>query len=288
MPIQFFCPRWGSESLSWDAFCKKAKNDGYDGIEYAIAAPVTNQELDEVWNTVTTHGLQIIAQHFDTYEADFSKHYDLFCAWLERMKPYPVVKINSQTGKDFFSFEQNHAIIKAALDFTKNTGVNVVHETHRNKFSFAAHITKEYLERIPELQITLDASHWVCVAESLLDDQPEAMQLAIERAEHIHARVGYPEGPQVADPRLPEWKDVLQRHIHWWSEVVKRKRTEKQLLTITPEFGPYPYMVHIPATGEPVSDQWQVNVFMMKLLRKQFHVTEEEGSSTLRVASREL
>lgn len=266
MIIPFFCPRWGSENLPWDLFCKKVKREGYDGIEYAIAGTVTEKELDEVWNTAVKQDLAIIAQHYDTYEADFAKHYDHYEAWLQKMKPYPVEKINSQTGKDFFSFSQNVSLIRAA----SASGLPVVHETHRNKFSFAAHITREYLEAIPDLKITLDASHWVCVAESFLDDQPEAMQLAIERTAHIHARVGYPEGPQVPDPRCPEWQEALNKHLHWWDQVVALKIKEGTRLTITSEFGPFPYMVHMPATGTPVAIQWEVNSYLMQFLKKRY------------------
>src|SRR5882724_3322462 len=173
MKIDFFCPRWGSENLSWDVFCKKVKDAGYDGIEYAIAANTTNKELDEIWNAIQKYHLKIIPQHYDTYEADFSNHFDLYNAWLEKIKPYLFIKINSQTGKDFFSFEQN----KKLIDSATLTGLNIVHETHRNKFSFAAHVTKQYLLRNPELRITLDASHWVCVSESYLEDHEEAIEL---------------------------------------------------------------------------------------------------------------
>lgn len=266
MNIQFYCPRWGSERLSWEDFCRQVKQEGYDGIEYGIAASTTSQELDEAWNTAVRYELKIIPQHYDTYEANFTRHYELYQAWLEKLKPYPAGKINSQTGKDFFSFSQNEVLIQAAA----TSGLNIVHETHRNKFSFAAHITKEYLQAIPGLQLTLDASHWVCVAESYLDDQPEAMQLAIERTEHIHARVGYPEGPQVPDPRVPAWQEALHRHLVWWDKVAERKRKEKATLTITPEFGPFPYMVHVPATGNPIADQWAVNSYMMRLLKKRY------------------
>jgi len=271
MPIQFFCPRWGSENLPWDDFCSKVKQAGFDGIEYAIASDVPEKVLDEVWNTAVKCNLAIIAQHYDTYEANYSRHYDAYNTWLKRIKTYPAIKINSQTGKDFFSFEQNKSLIDVAIRFTSATGVSVVHETHRNKFSFAAHVTREYLEKIPTLQIALDASHWVCVAESFLDDQQEVMQLAIERAGHIHARVGYPEGPQVADPRASEWQPALEKHLNWWDKVVERKRKENNTLTITPEFGPFPYMVHVPATGNPVADQWQVNVYMMELLKQRYN-----------------
>jgi len=270
MNIEFFCPRWGSEHLGWSAFCEKVKSEGYNGIEYAITCSTTEKELTEVWDLAAKNNLTLIAQHFDTYEADFSRHFDLYNTWMEKIKPFPVVKINSQTGKDYFSFEQNKQLIEAA----SAVGVPVVHETHRNKFSFAAHITREYLEKIPALQIALDASHWVCVAESFLDDQPEAMQLAIERAAHIHSRVGYPEGPQVPDPRIGEWQEALGKHLHWWDQVVARHRTQNATLTITTEFGPFPYMMHEPASGNPLADQWQVNVFMLQLLKKRYAFKE--------------
>lgn len=275
MSIQFFCPRWGSEALSWDLFCRKAKDDGYDGIEYGIASNAKGAELDEVWNAAEKAGLTLIAQHWDTIEPEFSKHYDMYCAWLEKIAPYPVVRINSQTGKDYYSFDQNKKLIEAAGKSSRE----VVHETHRNKFSFAAHITKDYLQRIPELRITLDASHWVCVAESFLDDQPEAMQLAIKRTAHVHARVGYPEGPQVTDPRIAANQFALEKHLAWWDQVVALKRKENAVLTITPEFGPFPYMVHDPIGGYPLSDQWAVNVYMMELLRERYDLRRQPNKT---------
>jgi len=269
MELQFFCPRWGSEALSWNDFFRKVKSAGYDGVEYAIAESVTIAELDEVWTKAFKHDLLLIAQHYDTYEPDFDLHLALYVKWFEKIKGYPVVKINSQTGKDFFSFEQNGALIAVATRFSNETGIPVVHETHRNKFSFAAHITREYLLGIPNLRITLDASHWVCVAESFLSDQKEAMELAILRTDHIHARVGYLEGPQVTDPAAPECLEALNAHLQWWDSVVEGKKKD-EVLTISPEFGPYPYMVTLPYSGQSVADQWVVNVWMMNLLKERY------------------
>lgn len=256
MQLQFFCPRWGSERLSWEDFMMKVKSAGYDGIEYAIAADTDDHTLDHVWNLADRHQLLIIPQHYDTNSADFGQHYDQYGMWLERIRKYPALKINSQTGKDFFSFERNNALIALA-------GSGVIHETHRGKFSFAAHVTKEYLMANPALKITFDVSHWVAVAESFLDDQAEAVAMAIERAEHIHARVGYPEGPQIPDPRVHEWQEAVQMHLGWWAQIIAAHKNSPSL-TITPEFGPYPYLVH------DVS-QWDINVFMMQLLQKEFN-----------------
>jgi hypothetical protein len=265
MTIHFFCPRWGSEDFRWDDFCARVKSAGYDGVEYAIAAATGDRELDRAWNAAEKHRLLLIPQHYDTVTADFSAHLDQYHAWLDRIKAYPAVEINSQTGKDFFPFHQNQQLIELGNRY------GVLHETHRGKFSFAAHITKTYLEAIPELRLTLDVSHWINVSESFLDDQGSAMELAIDRTDHIHARAGYPEGPQVSDPRAPEWKEALERHLAWWDQVVAHKRTVRETITITPEFGPFPYMVHLPGTGEPIADQWEVNRFMMELLRKRYN-----------------
>lgn len=270
MEIQFFCPRWGAEHIDWKAFCEQVKAAGYDGIEYGIANETTAETLDTVWELLTTYKLAVIPQHYGTYDANFNRHYDTYAAWLEKLQPYPAIKIDSQTGKDFFSFEQNSELIRMAARHEAATGVPVCHETHRNKFPFAAHITFDYLLRIPSLRITLDASHWVNVAESYLEDQPQAMQLAIERTDHIHARVGYPEGPQVPDPRAPEWQEALDHHLQWWDAVVTIKRAQQQAMTITPEFGPYPYMVHLPYSNTPISNQWNINCYMMQLLRKRY------------------
>jgi sugar phosphate isomerase/epimerase len=272
MKFKFFCPRWGCENILWDDYLNNVKQAGYDGIEYGIPNETTHEELSEVWEKLEEHQLDVIPQHYGTYDADFQKHYDRYSAWLDLVKPFKALKIDSQTGKDFFTFEQNKQLIDVAVEHTKQTGVEVYHETHRNKFPFAAHITKDYLSRIPYLKITLDISHWINVAESFLEDQQEATDLAISRTEHIHARVGYPEGPQVPDPRVPEWQEAVNKHIVWWDKIVERKRAEGEnaVVTITPEFGPYPYMVAMPFTQQPITNQWEVNKYMMDLLRDRY------------------
>jgi sugar phosphate isomerase/epimerase len=270
MNVKFFCSRWGSEGADWKDFLIKAKKNGYDGIEFGILQNFSRSALDDIWGLAAECEMLLIPQHYDTISADYSKHYDTYAAWLEKVKPYKALKINSQTGRDFFSFEQNYSLIELAERFAQETGTPVYHEIHRSKFSFAAHITHKYLNEIASLRLTLDASHWICVAESFLEDQPDSVNLAIERTEHIHARIGYTEGPQVPDPRSSEWADALQTHLGWWDRVASRKMKENKLLTITPEFGPFPYMVSSPFTQKPIANQWDVNLYMMELLKERY------------------
>lgn len=272
MRINFFCPRWGSENLQWNDFFIKVKNSGYDGVEWAIGKEVTRVEIEKVLEKAKTFELLIIAQHFDTQNADFEEHLKIYAEWLEKVSDLDFYCINSQTGKDFFSKEQNLKIIDVARKKESKMGVPIYHETHRNKFSFAVHITEKFLQENPELKLTLDASHWVNVAESYLEDQQKAMNLAIERTEHIHARIGHTEAAQVSDPFAPEWKEALDKHLDWWDAVIKRKTNENGFskISITPEFGPAPYMFVLPYTGQPVADQWNVNERMLNFLKNRY------------------
>jgi sugar phosphate isomerase/epimerase len=272
MQIKYFCPRWGSEQIPWNEFLEKVKAAGYDGVEYGIPSDEPRENLEEVFNKSAARGLLLIAQHYDTYTGNFELHKTRFANWFGKIKGLRPFKINTQTGKDYFTLEQNGEMIGIAENFSEANGIDIVHETHRNKFSFAAHITKEYLKALPFLRLTFDVSHWVNVSESYLEDQEEAVLLAINRSDHIHTRVGYPEGPQVPDPRAPEWQDAVNRHIVWWDQIVEKRKTEApgSVLTITPEFGPFPYMVHLPFVNHPISGQWEINEYMLELLKKRY------------------
>lgn len=164
-----------------------------------------------------------------------------------------------------------------SLQVVKETGIPIVHETHRGKFSFALHITRQYLEKIPDLELGLDLSHWCNVAESLMQDQLVALALALVRTRHIHARVGYTEGPQIIDPRLPEWEETMNFHLSCWDKVYENfKMMNREYLTITPEFGPYPYMIHLPFTQMPVANQWDINLYMKDLLKERYKLLDNK------------
>lgn len=269
MKIAYFCPLWGSEAIPFEDFLNRVLAAGYDGVEMSF--PLDEKERDQKANLINSYGLKLIAQHWETVDADFTVHFKNFERRLRNLAATNPLFINSQTGKDYYTFDQNKGLFDLANQVSKETGIPILHETHRGKWSFAAHITKSYLERLPELKIALDISHWCVTAESFLEDQEEAVQTAIKATAHLHARVGYTEGPQVPDPRVPEWKLALEKHFSWWDQVFEKAAKEgKSYFTVTPEFGAPPYMVLHPKTGEPIVNQWEVNVWMMEAFKKRY------------------
>lgn len=265
MKLEVYYPWWGSESLPHQDFAAKVADAGYVGVEAFLSEQVDSQKFR---TSLDKKGLKYIAQHALTLDPNFKSHRETHTDRLQRLANLEPVFLSSQTGRDIFSYEQNKELIEIASDIGSETGVPIFHETHRGRFSFAAHVTRCYLEDIPELKLTVDISHWCTVAESMLEDQEEAVHLALSRAEHLHARVGFAQGPQVIDPRAPVWEHEVERHLTWWEQVARRMSAEgRSAMTVTVEFGPVPYTAVHPATGEPILEQWEANQAIRHLLQ---------------------
>ena len=267
--LKVLATNWGFTG-TMDSFCSKAKKDGYDGVE--IWWPGDKVKQDELFECVKRHQLDV-GFLYGASQNNYQEHLDTFKKVIDYAAKQTIQRplyVNCHSGRDYFSFEQNKAFIDHTTKLSKETGIIICHETHRSRIMFAAHVTRQFIEKIPELRLTLDISHWTNVHESLLQDQQQSVEMALERTDHIHARVGHPEGPQVNDPRAPEWDAALKQHFAWWDKIVERKKKNGERMTFLTEFGPPDYMPALPYTRQPLADQWAINVHMMQLLRKRY------------------
>lgn len=268
--LQFFQTNWGS-TLSWDAFCEKAKKSGFDGIDTWLPSDVQSQE--ELKSALKKHGLLLNLMHGTNKGLPFEESLAQFTEKLKTLLEWKPVLINCHTGSDFFTETQNKAYITIANSLGKKHNIPIYHETHRSRFSYTLPSTKKYLSAIPDLKLTLDISHWMVVHESLLEGQDEELKQVIDRTNHIHARVGHAEGPQVNDPEAPEWSKALDRHMDIWEKCIRKRWAEgHNVFTVTSEFGPPNYLPALPYTQIPVADQWKANVFIMNALKKRMGI----------------
>jgi hypothetical protein len=66
------------------------------------------------------------------------------------------------------------------------------------------------------------------------------------------------------------WQPNLEAHLSWWKKIVAARRADEcELMPITPEFGPSPYMTLLPHTQRPIADLWEINVFIREWLKEQ-------------------
>ena len=275
MQIDFYCPRWGSEQIGWPQFATQVKQEGFVGVEvFPLGDKPNNTDMVDV---LSDAGLSYILLHAELQEGkDFNRYiqamernlYALLEYQNQDAKPEFIV---TQTGREYYSREQMAACFAICDRISRESSIKIIQETHRNKWSYAAHVVKDYLMEFPSLELALDFSHWVCVSESYLEDQQEAIDLAIKHGRHLHARVGFPQGPQVTDPRAPENEVALKQHLTWWDRwVASRNESGVKRVTITPEFGPYPYMQYLPFTEQPLTSQWDINCWMRQLLKERY------------------
>jgi len=264
--LTILATNWGFPG-SWEEYCAKAKAAGYDGCE--IWWPTDLEQRGKMFEALTKYNLKF-GFLWGSGEADFTKHEVQFQQAITDIAKAKPLYINCHSGKDFFTLDQKLKLITWSLGLSKTSGIPVYHETHRGRACYSAPVTRELIEKSPDLRLTLDISHWCNVHESLLQDQVENINLALSRTDHIHVRIGHPEGPQVSDPRAPEWNNAVKAHLAWWDKIVAVKKQEGKPVTILTEFGPPDYMPTTPYTRQPLADQWDINVYMMQTLRKRY------------------
>lgn len=119
------------------------------------------------------------------------------------MKP---LLVNAHSGMDSWSPAVGQAFFTRVLALEVSyPGLLVCHETHRGRILYNPWATRDMCRAFPSLKLTADLSHFCVVAERVFAaddaDWQECLAEFTRATRHIHARVGYAEGPQVRGGR---------------------------------------------------------------------------------------
>ena len=269
---------WGMEYLGdLPQRLRKFAEAGFDGVECFFVDIPDTEFLELCDETGLEFNAGMVAPTVEAFRAE-----------LERILPFKPSIINCHGGRDYFDFDTGLAFFTDCMEVARNeTDIQVVFETHRRCTLYSPWGTKRYLEAIPELRICADFSHFTVVSEgnmqtsvsaepdengmmSIVDDpqKHDMMDIAIDRADHIHARVGDLHRPQVADPRIGDGLNWTELYESWWDRIIEQRQREgRERLSVCPEWGPAPYAPVDPATGEPHSRPWDLSVWSMHRFR---------------------
>jgi sugar phosphate isomerase/epimerase len=245
---------WGLDE-PWETLFPRIKSAGYAGIETGAPPP---DQRSRFLDLLAANELELVLGTF-THGATVPEHIDDFRRQLEVAASYNPLLIGCHGGRDAWSWSQCEQFFEGALEAEREAGVLVGHETHRGRPLYNPWATRDLMAAFPDLKLCADLSHWVVVAERLVDDDIDIIRKAAEHTIHIHARVGYEEGPQVPDPRAPEYARHLAAHERWW-DIIWDAQAQRgmQVSTLTPEFGPPMYLHTLPYTNVPVADLWEI------------------------------
>lgn len=248
---------------------------GYDGVEVPVKLPMTIG-MKTFKTMLDDHGLGAVVIAFTDGPVapggemmgvmddappvgpGVKNHLDVWKHQIDAAHELDPVVINSHSGNDYWSTDEADEFFTAAMAYDDT----VLHETHRKRYLHSPWVGRDALQRLPDLKLVADLSHWVNVAETNTSDPvlTSTIHGIAPNVYHIHGRIGYDHGPQVPDPRAPEWLPYTEGHEAWWSEIWKQQAARGQKVsTFTPEHGPPNYQIAQPYTGQPLADIWEVN-----------------------------
>lgn len=267
MKLLFAKARWEMEHLPLEPYLDAVARDRFELADVHLPNVA---DVPALVRGLRDRGLRCLVQ-LASHAATADEQATELLVQLERALPIEPLFFNVHAGRDHFSMQSNLRVIDAVRAGAARHGVVAHFETHRARATFSLPAAAALLAVAPALTLTADFSHFTCVHESTLADQPGALVACIAAARHIHARVGFDQGPQVPDPFVPCFAPWLARFESWWTRIVEaRAAAGAELLTITPEAGPPPYMPVDPANGAALRDAWSINVAMRDRLASRF------------------
>jgi sugar phosphate isomerase/epimerase len=260
---------WGV-SEPWESVFSRIKEEGFAGIETVLPEANRHAQFREL---LDAHEFEYVA---DILTAGVTVE-DHLASFREQMAGAAALKprfVNCHSGRDSWTLEESARFFAEALAIEAEMGLPVAHETHRGRIFYNPWTTAALLRQFSDLKLCCDFSHWVCVCERLLDEQSDSIGLCADRCLHIHARVGYEEGPQVPDPRAPEFERHVESHEAWWKRIWQSQRARGlHTSTLTPEYGPPMYLHTLPYTNAPVADVWDICLWQARREARQFELT---------------
>ena len=174
MKLTFGKTKWEMWDDPLESFLQRAAASGFEATEIYLGS--LHESPAEIARLHSAYGLRLIGQIL-TQGQTYHDHIKSLEAQFEFAGQCDVAFINSQTGRDIFSFRENVETFKRAIQLSQNSGIPILIETHRGRPTYSAIETRKYLEALPELRLTADFSHWMVVHESGLDDQGTNVEL---------------------------------------------------------------------------------------------------------------
>lgn len=246
------------------------RSAGFDGLEASLEDLGASAEARaEAVRVARDEGLSLIISAYSSwanYEGPAteqllsppSAHLDRLTRELEAIAEAsvaagplsPVLRVNAHSGSDAWSEDEAAAFLASAVEAASRIGEAlppVSHETHRGRALCCPFATARLLRRVPQLRLTSDLSHWVVKTERMLDTAPE-QELLLGRVapavDHLHARVGTPQAPQVASlAESATTARAAERFYGWWEACwaaaeARSLSSRDSTLTATVEYGP--------------------------------------------------
>lgn len=236
-----------------EAWFERIAEAGFDGVclDPAVDEIEAMRALRPLFES---HGLQCMVNAFP-------HRLDELTPLLRLAKELNAVCVNVIGQVMPLTVREGVQVLRRWLEDAEREGITLLFETHRDCTLNDLHYAVRVLERMPELRLAADLSHYVVDREMRLPLTPTDamhMQLILERADCLQGRVASREQVQV-QIEFPQHQAWVRQFRDWWEEGIRlwrqRSAADATLLFLC-ELGPPPYAI-TDASQQELSDRWE-------------------------------
>jgi hypothetical protein len=203
---------------------------------------------------------------------------------IEYVQELGADHINLQPDVRPYTLEECIPLLDGWRRLSRDAGISVHVETHRNRMTTDLLFTLRLLDCFPDLRLTGDISHYVVGREfgwPIAEENHALMHRILDNCWGFHGRVASREQIQVqiSFPHHKEWLDLF---MGWWEYGFRswRKRAPPDaVLTFLCELGPKEYAM-TGRDGYELSDRWEESQYLMSLVRALWTTLEQEDMAT--------
>ncbi|NGP45245.1 sugar phosphate isomerase/epimerase [Bacillaceae bacterium SIJ1] len=264
----------GDEAGEWsdEEKIKRVAEDGFTGINGFLPPPEKASQWQE-W--MEQHSLTFSINAYPTNAHDME-------AFLDKALEYSgdISLINAQVKAPFCTGEHAIALLDRIHTLSRQAKLPVLVETHRGTITQDLLRTVEYVERLPDLPLTIDFSHYVLTGEMHVVSQEAEVyfQRLLQQTECIHGRISNGEQIQVR-LNADGGHERLNDFSHWWQSGMRAWRTRHSsgCFPFVCELGPPPYALVDEATDEKAI-RWKQSLQLADIARRLWKDIDEEVS----------
>ena len=242
--------------LSLEENIEKIASAGFDGISTHW---YDRKVVSRVAGLLKQHGLQAEGQCFP-------KTVDDLKPVLEIAAEYNVHHICLQPDVRLRRLEDCIPLLEGWQRLAEEAGIDVWIETHRDRMTTDLFFTLDLLDRLPDLRLLGDVSHFLVGREfawPVSDENHALIHRILDSSWAFHGRVASREQIQIeiSFPHHRPWVDLF---LGWWEygfKSWKKRANEDATLAFTCELGPKPYAI-TGRDGEDTTDRWEESLLM--------------------------
>jgi hypothetical protein len=210
-----------------------ACSEGYDYFEVGLR----EERLDETTQLLKQFPLRLIAQGWASSAQEAS-------IFFERAAQLHAVALNMHLGHAYMSIDESVDLVEEVRGQACAYGIPLLIETHRGRLTQDLFRASELVRRLPEIVITLDASHYIVAGETLGGSEDLfRLHLApmLTRTALIHGRISNGQSVQISMDDSFAFTRVLRSLWQQAMELWLVDAPNDAVFVFEPELGPPPY-----------------------------------------------